>query len=190
MKIENIPFQHQAKRVAEVALSGGHSILFIGKKDAYALNVWVNLHDGNAMSIWPCHCGNLGSLIECTCTDEQIKERGAEIKDMCQFNFDMVVTVVDETEHRRKIWKQLEHHEIERVVSNRIGVNRYKKGQFIGGIITDGLLKTYKKSKFCRSNVDIYKLAETIAKISSDGIFHPAHLAEAIQYQPAFDFVE
>ena len=71
--LEDIIGNEHAKRAAEIALTGGHTIAFIGGSEAEALAAWCAWQGATAYAIRPCPCGNYRHPVrECTCSPRQI----------------------------------------------------------------------------------------------------------------------
>lgn len=183
--------QYHAKRAAEVALAGGHSLFLYGVRGSQIedLAAWVRKQGGQAGAAWTCPCGHFQDPHhECTCTVRLI------------------------TKYRRKMWPEQDTIdiwcELPRVnpdtvarwmqrggepwasVQARIDAARERahKPEYQDQTIDaagDSLLRTVQRQLAPGGDeiVRTLRVARTIATLANERTIQTAHLAEAMQYR-------
>ena len=189
MKFHDICGEEHAKRAAEVALSGHHTILFIGShlSQANSLMALVRLHEGEAFAVAPCPCGFYGDpQVPCNCIPEDIHRWRVEMYLRCP---DMVVEVPNPPVAAMLIWAHQafqsgEDHEDIVARVNHVQERYYRISQ------TDEsawlLLRAAMSQMPLTPQVvkNTCGVANTIAIMGNSGTIRTPHMAEALQYAP------
>ena len=177
-----------AKRAAEVALAGHHSIAFIGGEEAEALAAWCAQHGLTAFAIRRCSCGNYGHPVrECTCSPRQLVRYRASKRVRQALAADLVIaTSVPSVDGIMRNLHGQKGEPGERLLQ------RVAQAQAHPAIPDDldeashALLRAFIQQlhppvarirRMCR-------LAATIARLAQDDSIQTHHLAEALQYYP------
>jgi magnesium chelatase family protein len=199
MRFHDICGNEHAKRAAEVALAGDHSIVFIGPMDSVAGelarlvdSLHIQMAPGGHAKIataWQhCPCGHLKENVKrCTCSDHTI----------AQHYFDypfpslaaIYIEVVRPTPETILRWAQhFSDGELHVSVMTRILACRERgmEGPFLFMDVAWSLLRTAANQlELQPSHIrSIVEVAKTIARLAKADQVEAAHMAEAIQYRP------
>ncbi len=177
-----------AKRAAEVALAGHHSIAFIGGEEAEALAAWCARHGLTAFVIRRCSCGNYGNPVRvCTCSPRQMVRYRASKRVRQALAADLVIETSEPSADG-----MMRHLNGQRGEPEERLLQRVAQAQAHPAIANDldgashALLRAFIKQlhppaarvrRMC-------KVAATIARLAQDDRIQSHHLAEALQYYP------
>ncbi len=187
-KLQDIVGNEHAKRAIEVALSGGHDIVFIVMPDspvelieATKRLAFENDIEINCVGIKPCPCGGFGDLrSECNCSFRDIKKYISNI-DICSplIHSPIIVTINRPLPMETTKYNESEENivaRIQKTINSEIEVSND-----IPQDVTDLLDQAVKHLGFHRGS--IIEVAQTIAKMEGTVIVLPQHIVEAIQYR-------
>lgn len=189
LRLDDIPESETAKRALEVALAGGHPLVFIYTKDAPAVEL-VNIGKAMAETVglpfhglaFPaCPCGGYGSTAQsCECSLGRIARHQMKLARRVS-EFDMAVTVIA---------PRLNHTcrgETEQEVMSRVDNARaWQLADRTLGKDCLALLKMYAEPNGATRLAYARRIAETIARLDGANRVQPQHLCEALQYQEPF----
>jgi len=177
--------QEHAKRAIEIALSGNHSIKFIGNDEAEQLKQACDELGIEAMAIKPCKCGNINDQEkDCLCRLFEIKnhQRGKKYRVSTDIIIEMPrITPAAYLEYE-KGGKQENIDEVRKRIEKTKDVKVAER-------ITDGqtleLLESGLKQLYLSLNQinTLKNVARTIAKLDNSSEIKACHLAEALQYR-------
>ncbi len=177
-----------AKRAAEVALAGHHSIAFIGGEEAEALAAWCAQHGLTAFAIRPCPCGNCQHPVRvCTCSPRQLVRYRASKRVRQALAADLVIETVDPSADAivRHLNGQKGEPE-ERLLQRVAQAQAHPAVPHDLDEASHALLRSFIQQlqpaaarirRMCR-------VAATIARLAQDDRIQTHHLAEALQYYP------
>jgi len=197
MQFDDICRQEHAKRAAEVALVGNHTIVFVsppsGQAQALAnlVNELSRKNDGTGLAwAWsPCPCGYYRDPArECTCSIRQVSAyRVAYPCPATNIHIECVRPSGDQIigwlRHGPKV---SEPHEV--VIAR---IQKGREGRSLAAIdegawtllraAADALRLEPEQAKTCLA------VARTIAAMAGDSVLRAVHMAEAIQYRPRME---
>lgn len=186
IRLEEVAGSENAKRVLEIALTGGHSVFVIHNHSIEAEQLQAIYHRHNPAGLWvnelPCPCGWLGDPHKaCSCTAGEItrhQKRSAKAKDF----FDLYVELprVRVTQMFDKSRNEKEEALIKRVEKAKERpkpeeLSEEAKALFKQAVSQMGLVT----KQIC----DTKSVAGTIAQLAGSDKILPEHLAEALQYR-------
>lgn len=188
--LDRIPGMESSKRALEVALAGGHAIVFIFNNTSHApslVRVGKRVAENHGLEFhglaYPvCGCGDYGNRTQgCRCRPITMKRHLGRLARRHE-EFDIWVDACSATPTGMQAWPG----ETEEVMSDRVRSARTIRE--MTGPDNDGrdLLHAYIKHMGKAMDEDrILGLASTIARLEDMGrSVRPHHVAEAIQYQP------
>jgi predicted ATPase with chaperone activity len=181
-----------AKRAAEVALTGGHTIAFIGGPEAEALAAWCARHGLTALVIRPCPCGNYRHPVrECTCSPRQIARYRASKRVGRALAADLVVETSDPGAD--KILQHVAGHRGEPEARVLQRVAQAQAHTVVATGLDDGcraLLRAFSSQLHPPAErlQRVCQVAASIARLAQDDRIQTYHLAEALQYRPRADW--
>lgn len=187
---DDIIAQFHAKRAAEVALAGGHSIFFHGVRGSQIedLAEWVRQQGGQAGAAWPCPCGHYGDdHHECTCSVRLVARHQKKmwpehaIDVWCELPRVDANTVERWMQHRGEPWANVQA----RIDAAR---DRSVRPEYQGKTLDaagQNLLLTFQRLLAPGGDeiARMLNVARTIATLAGEKTIHTAHLAEAMQYR-------
>ncbi len=184
----DISGNEHAKRAAEVALAGHHSIAFIGGEEAEALAAWCAQHGLTAFSIRPCLCGNYEHPVrECVCSPRQIMRYRASQRVRQALAADLVIETVHPSADGIMRNMRGQKGEPEERLLQRVA--QAQAHPYVPDDLNEAshaLLRAFIKQlhppaarirRMCR-------VAAAIARLAQDDRIQTHHLAEALQYYP------
>ncbi len=197
MKFHELCGNEHAKRAAEVALAGDHTIAFIGSPDGDA---WMFAHvtDGAYTELveewhsiatqWvPCYCGEAHLLGgNCLCGESIVWEWQQEHP---RPNADIYVTVLRPHTDKLMVWANAgySYGELHEQIMHRVECTRMRgmEGPHEFADVAWALLRSAThqlilESAGVRSTVEV---AQTIARLAGANQVEAQHMAEAIQYR-------
>lgn len=166
------------KRAVEIALSGDHSITFVGFLED-GVDVWLKLIP-TAIHITPCRCTN--AVGPCICTPSQIKQHYQTKHAIHAGSSDILVEV-----YRRYPYEVTDvvAGETFADVQKRIDAAKLRATPTgLQDMATTLLFRVADKLKLTPAKiVGISNVAKTIAKMDGRDMIDTADIAEAVQYQ-------
>ncbi len=184
-RLDSIVKQEHARRAAEVAIVGGHRILFIGAGnmyDAERLAAWVEKHQTDADALGYCPCGNFGILGQCHCEKSQVDRWLKQEVEPRVDEADIVIEVhpVDTPDLRQG--------ETDEIVWHRVLAARQRFSELdpkLDGQAFRLLAQAKRQMGLDKKAAErITRVAQSIALLSGSKEINAAHVAEAIQYWP------
>ena len=188
MKFNKIAGQAHAKRATEVALTGSHSITFIGSHESQATEFkelsW-SISEAHAYAVAPCPCGHYGSDgKECTCSRDEVKQWRFDH----QHRTDITVrlhqlrpdTIVGWARHG---YQHGEPHAsiMARIEGARVIVDEEREVEpEVWDLMRAAIAELHLTPSQVRATMDV---ANTIAALSATDTIQVCHVAEAIQYR-------
>lgn len=186
-RLDDLRGHEHAKRVAEIALAGRHTVTFVtvgnSHQDMVAIARWINKHEPDlAKVVKPCPCGNYGSPERvCMCSMALITRHRNRYAYQQALQADIVLDVYWQPDADEKRQGEPDESVLVRVSEAQEAPDPSTE--------MDGSCKAIMKSaheKFCMSEVQVQKtleIARTIAKLAGKDTLNPAYLAEALHYQ-------
>ena len=177
--------QEHAKRAIEIALSGKHSIKFIGNDEAEQLKQACDELGIEAMAVKPCKCGNINDQEkDCLCRLFEIKNHQRSKK--YRVPMDIIIEVSRITPAAYLEYEKGKKQESICEVRKRI--EKTKNVKVVERIIdrqTLELLESALKQLSLSLNQinSLKRVAQTIAKLDHSFEIKACHLAEALQYR-------
>jgi len=186
--LDNIIKQECAKRAIEIALSGNHSIKFLGNEEAQELKLACAQLKIKAIALSPCRCGNFNDReLLCVCRSFELRKYQASKKyrapaDLTVKIYRLPVSAlqnyaagkIEPGEPTEKILARVEKAkliEVKKEIKNPTALN-----------LLNSAINNLSLNKI---QIDaITKVAATIAKLANCVEIQPTHLAEALQYRP------
>lgn len=193
MELRDICGNFHAKRAAEVALAGCHSIQFIGPwtSEANALDTWLQIQNRNisTRSITPCPCGYYGiPNKECTCSTEMVVHWYTWKFAACEFDINIEVFPNSADEVIEWLASNLKG-EVDEVVLMRVE-HAYKFAETYNSQSLDDASQILLKEAIKQFRLSYYQVkrtlavARTIANLAESPGIKTYHLAESLQYRP------
>ena len=177
--------QEHAKRAIEIALSGNHSIKFIGNDEAEQLKEACDELDIKTVAVKPCKCGNINDQEkDCLCRLFEIKnhQRSKRYRTL----MDLTIEIPRITPVAYLKYENGERQESIDEARKRI---KEMKDVKVTERITDKqtlqlLESALKQLHLSLNQINVLKnVAQTIAKLDRSSEIKACHLAEALQYR-------
>jgi len=174
--------QEHAKRAIEIALSGNHSIKFIGNDEAEQLKQACDELDIKAMTVKPCKCGNINDMEkDCLCRLFEIKnhQRSKKYKTLADITIETPrITPAAYLEYE-KGKKQESIDEVKKRIEETKDI---KVAERISDKQTLQFLESgLKQLHLSLDQINALKnVARTIAKLDHSSEIKACHLAEAL----------
>lgn len=196
---QDIVGQEHAKRAAEVAIAGWHSIAFIGSHESQAQDLAnttrgmaTRIYQGSSPTVYalaPCPCGFYGDpVVVCTCSIEQITNYRLET--WPEKTAEITLRLAALSPEKTIAWAQnaFRDGEEDRVIESRIlaALNRIEN---TGDLEPDGsvwalLRQATKVLHLTPSQVrQCLNIGNTIGHLAAAEVMESPHIAEAIQYR-------
>ena len=191
-RLDAIPGQEHLRRAVTVALTGAHSITFIGTgsnlPDALAFGRISRAYGLTAYATTPCRCGNHGDpFLTCSCTPEVIAAWHGRKEFRNALQSDIVVepsitTVEQRMAHRRGRRGVTDEEMIAQAAEAR---RRPRPADELEGTSQRLLTAALRQLQLSTEQVArTLAVAQSIAQLADVPSIGPAHLAEALQYRP------
>ena len=177
--------QEHAKCAIEIALSGNHSVKFIGNDEAEQLKQSCDELDIETVAVKPCKCGNINDQEkDCFCRLFEIKNHQRSKK--YRMPMDLTIEVPRITPVAYLEYEKGKEQESINEVKKRIEkTENVKVAEKITDKQTLELLESALKQLSLSLNQinSLKRVAQTIAKLDDSSEIKACHLAESLQYR-------
>jgi predicted ATPase with chaperone activity len=191
-RLDAIPGQEHLRRAVTVALTGQHSITFIGTgsnlPDALAYGRISRAYGLTAFATTPCRCGNNGDpFLTCTCSPELIDAWRGRPEFRTAMQSDIVVepsiaSAEQRIAHRKGRRGVTDQEMIAQAAEAR---RRARPADELEGTSQRLLTAALRQLQLSTEQVArTLSVAQSIAQLADVLTIGPAHLAEALQYRP------
>ena len=187
MKYNEIIGQECAKRAIEIALTGNHSIKFIGNEEADQLKEACDELKIKTMAIKPCACGYYNNLTkDCICTPAQLKRyfKTKKWREFCditieakEVNAKKIIDAINGKNDGELFEKMIKRVKIAKNIKVKDGIEDKQTKELLESTIRQNYL-TSQKAIF-----GIVAVAKTITKLDSKDEITACAIAEALQYR-------
>jgi predicted ATPase with chaperone activity len=193
-RLDAIPGHEHLRRAVTVALTGAHSITFIGTgsnlPDALAYGRISRAYGLTAFATTPCRCGNNGDpFLTCTCSPETITVWRGRKEFRNALLSDIVVepnipSAEQRIAHRRGRRGVTDEEMIAQAAEAR---RRARPTDELDGASHRLLTAAIRQLQLTTEQIArILAVAQSVAQLAGASAIAPAHLAEALQYRARF----
>lgn len=190
-RLDAIPGQTHLRRAVTVALTGKHTITFIGTgsalPDALAFGRISRAYGLTAYATTPCPCGNHGDpYLACTCSSEAIAAWRARPAFRAALAVDIVVEAAYTSVEQRMAHRQGRRGEPdEAIVAQATEARRRQRpGQELDGASSRLLAAAIRQLQLTTEQIPrVLAVAQSVAQLAGAPAIGPVHLAEALQYR-------
>jgi predicted ATPase with chaperone activity len=190
-RLDDIPGQAHLRRAVTVALTGNHSITFIGVgaslPDALAFGRICRGYNLTAYVTTPCICGNAGDpYLTCQCTPEALIAWRKRPAFQAALQVDLVVdaattSVEQRMAHRRRRRGETDEQLIAQATEAR---SRPRPSDELEGVGQRLLAAAIRQLQLTTEQLTrVLAVAQSIAQLADVPAIGPVHLAEALQYR-------
>jgi predicted ATPase with chaperone activity len=190
-RLDAIPGQEHLRRAVTVALTGSHSITFIGTgsnlPDALAYGRISRAYGLTAFATTPCRCGNNGDpYLTCTCSPERIDAWRGRKEFRNALQSDIVVepsipSAEQRMAHRRGRRGMTDEAMLAEAAAARA---RPRPTDELEGTSQRLLSAAIRQLQLTTEQVaHALAVAQSVAQLAGASTIAPAHLAEALQYR-------
>jgi magnesium chelatase family protein len=190
-RLDDIPGQAHLRRAVTVALTGNHSITFIGVgaslPDALAFGRISRRYGLTAYVTTPCICGNAGDpFLACQCTPEAVLAWRKRPAFQAALQADLVVeaaltSVEQRMAHRRGRRGETDEQLIAQATEAR---SRPRPSDEPDGVGQRLLAAAIRQLQLTTEQIArVLAVAQSIAQLADVRAIGPVHLAEALQYR-------
>jgi predicted ATPase with chaperone activity len=196
-RLDQIPGQLHLRRAVVVALTGRHTITFVGAgaalPDALAFGRICRRYGLTAYATMPCPCGNFGNAYAaCTCTPVALAAWRARPAFHAALSADLVVEAAHTSVEQRLAHRRGRRGETDDqlLAEAAAACERPRPPQELDGSGQRLLAAAIRQLDLTTEQIArLLPLAQSIAQLATASAITPVHLAEALQYRTRLDIL-